>query len=822
MKRYSDETNPTGLRGNSPAALNQRNMNQTDTFQYEYHIKSRLSQRTLGRVLYFGEETLEVRRIFSWSRMAESDEEYDRRRGRDKFRRERNDYDRREERRGGREPWEDRGGREPWAGRRDRRDSYREYDRRRDRYSPARHDISPPQMKRMRRDWDDNYPHYDMPMPMPAGPPMHGSWGGPGPGDMHHPQQHPYGNPMAQRGPAADMIDFPTQPPLMTFKQFLASQDDNISDEDAIRKFNEYKVDFRRQQISDFFMLHKEEEWFRSKYHPEECVQRREEARAALKRRNNVFSKIVELGYLDGVSLDIDHSDVLVKLLDAAVILMEGGDEEDLKILDHVEEKQSSQQQDGGSRSRTNSESQQKGETPTEKSTETVKTPIRITFDKKERQKSESSQQDEEKEDQEEKIPEEPLQIAEDLEDGEKKDVDADPSSQKERKNSTENVANNVKEKNDKKRKRDKTDEYDYRSSSDSDSSSFSDSEPEPAPPGVEEAVRSIDPVILGGNPVSPPPGKAGELSKKESQNKGDDKDEDTKDQNGTAEAEDTRPRALHKTCSIFLRNLAPSITKQEVEAMCKKYPGFLRVALQDPQPERRFFRRGWVTFDRTVNIREICWTLTNIRLRDCEMGAIVNRELKQRVRPVNGIVAHRPVAKADIKHAAKIIQNLDHKWNIWDESDEKQDKEKQMSFGMVSKNPVLKNVTDFLVDEGSAEEEALMGESMDDKPKEANPEVTLEKDEELLKVLDKMIMYLRIVHSFDYYSAVEYPNEDEMPHRCGIVHARTQIAPSRITQNDVNEWIQKFESKTVSFTDLKLQLEEEEAVKLGKKNTDA
>ena len=34
----------------------------------------------------------------------------------------------------------------------------------------------------------------------------------------------------------------------------------------------------------------------------------------------------------------------------------------------------------------------------------------------------------------------EPLQIAEDLEDGEKKDVDADPSSQKARKNSTENV----------------------------------------------------------------------------------------------------------------------------------------------------------------------------------------------------------------------------------------------------------------------------------------------------------------------------------------------------------------------------------------------
>jgi len=54
-------------------------------------------------------------------------------------------------------------------------------------------------------------------------------------------------------------------------------------------------------------------------------------------------------------------------LLPVAVILMEGGDEEDLKVLDHVEEKPASQQPDGGSRSRTNSESQQQGAAPAEK-----------------------------------------------------------------------------------------------------------------------------------------------------------------------------------------------------------------------------------------------------------------------------------------------------------------------------------------------------------------------------------------------------------------------------------------------------------------------
>ncbi len=40
--------------------------------------------------------------------MADSDEEFDRR-GRDKFRRERKDYDRRDDRSRGREPWEEGG-----------------------------------------------------------------------------------------------------------------------------------------------------------------------------------------------------------------------------------------------------------------------------------------------------------------------------------------------------------------------------------------------------------------------------------------------------------------------------------------------------------------------------------------------------------------------------------------------------------------------------------------------------------------------------------------------------------------------------------------
>ena len=53
------------------------------------------------------------------------------------------------------------------------------------------------------------------------------------------------------------------------------------------------------------------------------------------------------------------------------------------------------------------------------------------------------------------------------------------------------------------------------------------------------------------------------------------------------------------------------------------------------------------------------------------------------------------------------------------------------------------------------------------------------------LQVLDQMLLYLRIVYSFDYYSTVEYPHEDAMPHRCGIFHARGPQPKGRVLQHD-------------------------------------
>jgi len=58
---------------------------------------------------------------------------------------------------------------------------------------------------------------------------------------------------------------------MMSFKAFLATQDDTISDEDAIKKYADYKLEFKRQQLNEFFVSHKDEECSGSG-HRESCA----------------------------------------------------------------------------------------------------------------------------------------------------------------------------------------------------------------------------------------------------------------------------------------------------------------------------------------------------------------------------------------------------------------------------------------------------------------------------------------------------------------------------------------------------------------------
>lgn len=507
-----------------------------------------------------------------------------------------------------------------------------------------------------------------------------------------------------------------------------------------------------------------------------------------------MFTELLDKDLITSVSADTSQSDPLIKLLDTVVIKLEGGTEDDLKVLDQKPEPEVKivERKDDDDVIITSVKTKD-GDKEENKEEKTSKKRKRSRSDSSDSSSgSDSSDWDEDDKKGKAKEKKEVEEVKEEVkkpEAEETKEVEAEVP-EKEKLAEPEPVE--VPEEGEEEETKDDDDE------------------------GPKSPIVATDDIKDEVESVATP--------------KTDDLEVDEEDTEKPKEREavfldktynDPPPRALHRTSSIFLRNLSPSITKAEIEAVCKKFEGFLRVAIADPSVDRRWYRRGWVTFSRDVNIKEICWSLNNIRLRDCEMGAIVNRDLSRRVRPVNGITLHKTIIRNDIKTCAKIIMGLDGKFNLWDNVNTESNRNgKGIAFGFNSKNPLLKNIADYLIEEASAEEEELLGLSGDTKDKDEGD--VIERDEELVKVLDKLILYLRIVHSMDFYNHCEYPYEDEMPNRCGIIHARGPAPSNKISSNEIQDHIKNFENKISTFITKPDEIKEEELKNLGCKSADS
>jgi len=339
----------------------------------------------------------------------------------------------------------------------------------------------------------------------------------------------------------------------------------------------------------------------------------------------------------------------------------------------------------------------------------------------------------------------------------------------------------------------------------------------EPPPPGMEDDDIS-------------PPGAEEDIIKTEPMENGDDNDENKENElNGEkkADAEYIYDGShVKRPYSLFMRIVPANVTRVDLEAVCKRYPGFLRVALSDPSSERRYARRAWASFDHTVNIKDICWNLSNIRVKECELNPLVNRDVTNRIRPVNGIACSPMTMQLDMNLAIKLIKKLDEKNELYTKEFKNGDSEAKTTEGgedvestdskdeeeidLPDENPVLlklpENVNEMVTGLETEDEE-------DDKK-----DYPIVVNEELTKLLDLVLIYLRLVHCIDYYNGNEYLNEDEMPMRCGIMHVRA--APlEAASKKDVYEFYNQNQEKLETILKDDEIATEEESEKFGKKN---
>lgn len=421
------------------------------------------------------------------------------------------------------------------------------------------------------------------------------------------------------------MTEFPTQPRMLTFREFLKTLNDdelkNQTESYRLNKYNLYKEEFRAEQTLEFFDKHKNEDWFRLRYHPEDSYKRKIELKDSIHNRLQIFNEIYDK-YGNGVSLEISNENVkekLSKFLDACMIRLEGGlNDSDLDILEKIYAEK-----------------------------------------------------------QEVKIPQ--------------------------------------------------------------------------------------------------------------------------------------------RTQSIFFKHLPVYVTRQDLERIGSKLEGYKRASISEPAPERGFQRRGWITYNSSVDIKDICAKLNGIRVNDTSkfvLNATINRDLDQRVKLISGISNHFKIVYQDLKNIIKVVENMDKKWNLYEQES----------------NCLIQNAINYLKEfENENKTEA----------KDANEVIKMEKDIKASELLDKLILYLRIVHSIDYYNASEYQQEDYMPYRCGVLHARgssesksdsnvVQVISGSLINNydpivikptQINEWLRLFENHIRSYAEYRDQIDLDLAKKLGLKD---
>ncbi|CAI2731903.1 unnamed protein product [Schistosoma spindalis] len=739
--------------------------------------------------------------------MADSDEESERRRSRDKFRRERSDHDGRRRPGDKREPFDDRSGTVGVAPAREdhRLSSEGRNDRGR---SPAE-----PPYKRPRKDNSDDY----------------------------KPSSYQRKD---TKSSSVSEYDGMYRPPVIPFKRFLDPLDDLITEEEACSKYKEYKEGYMKRHTEEFFDAHKNEEWLRLRYHPDYMNERKAALSAAAKHRLDVFMELLQKGFLENQSVQMDNSENLIKLMDAVVIKLEGGSDEDLKVLEESDRSRYSDeelvhqpQSSGPICCENKSEGEAESDDDFEHQKPNAELPRKVmpehltqgstvecrTANRRARTESNKSGSS---------APSQSSQSS-DSDSGSSSDDEADESAKS--KTEVEQKSNELGNIHDVARSEVDEDDDDVPTPTTAES-----------PRGCKNEDSSVS-VIIGsvndtpvkhpifGDPSNAPQSKCA-----------------------------NPPRLLHKTASIFFRALPPTIMESELKELCASQPGFIRLALWEPVPERRFMRHAWATYDPSVNIKKICWALNTssllrekLELPNGELGATVNRDLAQRVRPLTPITRHKPVMRQDLLLAAQLVARLDAKHNLWSPLETPDSTNDLNTIGKLkingdsefkniydytalemaikSKNPLLKNLTDYLVDEGGSEEEALIaetqaeGEGCDNNSNNVVGRVhtvTLESDPNLARTLDLLILYLRIVHSMDYYAGAIYPMEDLMPHRCGILHARgdrginpvpgARSSGLAFTQREINDHLQNFALKLRTLIEVPKDLTEEEMKKLG------
>jgi len=534
---------------------------------------------------------------------------------------------------------------------------------------------------------------------------------------------------------------------MLSFKSFLQRQDDNITEIEAQGKYNLYKTTFKRITLGKFFNEHKDEEWLRRKYHPVDNFEPKLFDELSRKRRLELFWELFD--QIKKLNLDWDHQIEILEFMDSVVEKLEKADLDNLRSESETPEVILDSSDDCNPEAHCFNP-----ETLSE---------VHLVHNESNINNNNNNDFGDAVKGTGVKSDEQALDQTISCEDKSTTSTSPQPS--------TENTVLS-----------------DTSASVSTAVSTFGD-----------DGSASVS--VSSASVKESNSAEDGEVSSNE-----DDTAAESKAFNQTLSPISSEPdkvSSLPSNFSIHLRRVPTSVTKEELEILLRKHQGYLRLSLSDPTEETDFkTRRGYVTFTRDTNVKDVCVALTDLRFDGRDIGPVINKEIIKKVRVGSTILdSHEAIVRNDIKLASKIIQKYDNLWNLRESGGSK----------------LLENVNDYLVEVVSAEEDELLGVHQED----SSPEVDLTVNESMNKYLDTLLLYLRLVHSIDFYNYHQYSNEDLMPNKFGLIHVRGPLKHGKVLRIDVESLLKSREEKLKDLVENPKEIKEFELFDLGFKDVE-
>ncbi|KAI9469006.1 MAG: hypothetical protein EXX96DRAFT_590070 [Benjaminiella poitrasii] len=245
---------------------------------------------------------------------------------------------------------------------------------------------------------------------------------------------------------------------------------------------------------------------------------------------------------------------------------------------------------------------------------------------------------------------------------------------------------------------------------------------------------------------------KAGQTASSFSNPQATNEDDEVENVSSTADSNEDDANIEYET-KLVIKTVPPTIAREKILEFCSKVEGFDYLALSEPSPNKKFHRIGWITFKEGTDMKKTFEQLDNQKVDDFVFHLAMNRKNTSQTRS--------PRTAPEISNTLERLQK-----------DLEQAKELALAFESMLGDDTAEGLKaiEARAGEVSNKHKSSLEENNEDKETEETEDI---ERWNLKKMLDMTIAYLRRVHMYCYYCALECDSSEELTRRCCDPHCR-------------------------------------------------